>query len=344
MPTLMLPLAAFYTSPVFIIAVIVLAFVFLMGLLGLKTVQQANVMLIERFGRFHRTLQPGINIIWPIIDRPRGLEWREVTESVRGESVIRYVMRSTVDLREQVLDFPRQQVITKDNVMIGVNGLLYYQITDPKRGVYEIASLPSALEKLAQTTLRNIIGDLDLDATLSSRDDINGRMRKVLDDASDKWGVKVNRVELQDISPPESVREAMEKQMTAERARRAVIIEAEGSKESQILRAEGERDAEVARAEGSRQAAILQAEGEAKSRFSVAEGEALALKQITEALKDSKMDGAQYRVVATYLETLANIGAGSEGSKTVFLPFEASAALGGLGSIQELMKAATPNQ
>ncbi|MEZ5976184.1 MAG: stomatin-like protein [Planctomycetota bacterium] len=327
-------------SPVLIIALAVLGFVLLMGLMGLKTVQQANVMLIERFGRYSRTLQPGINIIWPIIDRPRGIEWREIVESVRGETIVNYVNRSVVDLREQVLDFPRQKVITRDNVVIEVNGLLYYQITDPKRAVYEIASLPVALEKLAQTTLRNILGDLDLDSTLSSRDEINSKMRQVLDDASDKWGVKVNRVELQDIAPPESVKAAMEKQMTAERDRRAVILEAEGIKQSKILRAEGERDAEIARAEGARRAAILEAEGEATARLSVAEGEAKALGNLAEALKGTSMDVSQYRVVANYLNTLAQIGAGGEGSKTVFLPFEASAALGGLGSIQEILKGA----
>ncbi len=333
------PIAA-VAEPLLIIGLIVLAFVVIMGLLGLKTVQQANVMLIERFGKFHRQLQPGINIIWPIIDKPRRIEWREVVEGVRGELIVNYVQRPTVDLREQVLDFPRQQVITRDNVMISVNGLLYYQITDPKRAIYEIASLPIALEKLAQTTLRNIIGDMDLDSTLSSRDDINTRMRTVLDDASDKWGVKVNRVEIQDISPPESVREAMEKQMTAERDRRARIIEAEGVKAANVLRAEGERDAEIARAEGERQAKILEAEGEAQSRLSVAQGEAEALRNLEAALSSTQMDGAQYRIVATYLKTLEQIGASKDGSKTVFLPFEASAALGGLGSIQEIMKAA----
>jgi regulator of protease activity HflC (stomatin/prohibitin superfamily) len=325
-------------NPLLIIALIVLAFVIVMGLIGLKTVQQASVILIERFGRYHRTLQPGINIIWPVVDKCRSLDWRVLTEGYDGELVVTYVKRKSVDLREQVLDFPRQQVITKDNVVIGVNGLLYYQITDSKRAVYEISNLPIALEKLAQTTLRNIIGDLDLDSTLSSRDEINGKMRKVLDDASDKWGVKVNRVELQDIVPPESVREAMEKQMTAERSRRATILEAEGVKQSKILRAEGERGAEIARAEGQRQASILEAEGEAAARMSVAEGEAKALLAVNAALATTKMDGAEYRVALRYLETLGQIGNGSEGSKTVFLPFESSAALGGLGAIQEILK------
>ena len=324
--------------PAIIIALIVLALVILMGLLGLKTVQQANIILVERFGRYHRTLYPGINILWPIIDKCRALDWRVVTEGYDGQPVISYIKRKTVDLREQVLDFPQQQVITKDNVVIGVNGLLYYQITDPNRAVYEIANLPIALEKLAQTTLRNIIGDLDLDSTLTSRDEINGKMRKVLDDASDKWGVKVNRVELQDISPPESVREAMEKQMTAERDRRATILEAEGIKTSKILRAEGERGAEIARAEGQRQASILEAEGEATARMSVAEGEANAIRMVNEALAETKMDGAEYRIAVRYLETLGEIGTNSEGSKTVFLPFESSSALGGLGAIQEMLK------
>ncbi|MCP5020912.1 MAG: SPFH/Band 7/PHB domain protein [bacterium] len=324
--------------PAVIIALIVLAFVVIMGLIGLKTVQQANVILIERFGRYHRTLNPGINIIWPVVDKCRALDWRVVTEGYDGEIMTTYVKRKSVDLREQVLDFPRQQVITQDNVVIGVNGLLYYQITDPNRAVYEIANLPIALEKLAQTTLRNIIGDLDLDSTLTSRDEINGKMRQVLDDASDKWGVKVNRVELQDIQPPETVREAMEKQMTAERDRRAAILEAEGVKQSKILRAEGERGAEIARAEGSRQASILEAEGEAAARMSVAEGEAKALEMVNAALADTKMDSSEYRIAVKYLEMLGQVGTSSDGSKTVFMPFESSSALGGLGAIQELLK------
>lgn len=168
---------------------------------GLKIIRQAEVMLVERLGKFHRLLEPGINIIWPFIDRPRRITWRAKVATPRGP-VNRSYMTDTIDLREQVFDFPEQSVITRDNVVIEVNGLLYYQVTDPKRAVYEVANLPNAIEKLAQTTLRSIIGEMELDATLASRDDINSKMRAVLDDATDKWGVKVNRVELQDISPP----------------------------------------------------------------------------------------------------------------------------------------------
>ncbi len=323
-------------DPILILLLALIGFVVLMGLLGLRTVKQASVVIIERLGRFHRVLQPGINIIWPILDRPRPIAWRIYTETRDGQPWVRFLPRSFVDLREQVLDFPRQQVITCDNVVIGVNGLLYYQITDPKRAVYEVANLPNAIEKLAQTTLRAIIGELDLDSTLSSREEINGRMRTVLDEASDKWGVKVNRVEIQDIVPPETVRETMEKQMTAERDRRARILEAEGIKQSQILKAEGRRDAAIAEAEGSKRAAVLRSEGEAEARLKVAEGEALALERIRTALGGSQFDNASYRIATRYLQTLASIGKQSDGSKTVFLPFEASAALGGLGSVREL--------
>ncbi len=326
-------------DPLLLILLAITAFVIVMGMLGLKTVKQAQVVIIERLGKFHRVLQPGINIIWPILDKRRPIQWRAVAEGHDGEPLVHYLPRGHVDLREQVLDFPRQQVITKDNVLIGVNGLLYYQITDPKRAVYEVANLPNALEKLAQTTLRNIIGDLDLDATLTSRDEINGKMRTVLDDASDKWGVKVNRVELQDITPPESVKVAMEKQMTAERDRRARILEAEGVKQAQILHAEGQRDAAIAEAEGDKRAQVLRSEGDAEARQRVAEGEAEALRRVGAALEGARLDPSEYRIASEYLETLAQIGSQREGDKTVFLPFEASSALGGLGGIRELFQA-----
>ncbi len=326
-------------DPLLLIFLAVTAFVVVMGMLGLKIVKQAQVVIIERLGKFHRVLQPGINIIWPIIDKRRPLQWRVVTEGYEGDPVISYLPRHYVDLREQVLDFPRQQVITKENVVIGVNGLLYYQITDPKRAVYEVANLPNALEKLAQTTLRNIIGDLDLDATLTSRDEINGKMCKVLDEASDKWGVKVNRVELQDITPPESVKVAMEMQMTAERDRRARILEAEGVKRAQVLQAEGKRDAAIAEAEGERRSQVLRAEGDAEARRQVAEGEAQALRLVGEALEGERMEPAEYRLAVNYLGALGEIGAQRSGDKTVFLPFEAGAALAGLGGIKELFRA-----
>jgi len=305
------------------VALVVL--VILLALRGLKIVRQAEVVIVERLGRFHKILMPGINIIWPFIDRPRQIAWRMRIDTARGP-MTRSINASSVDLREQVFDFPEQSVITADNVVIEVNGLLYYQVTDPKRAIYEVANLPMAIEKLAQTTLRNIIGEMELDTTLSSRDEINAKMREVLDEATDKWGVKVNRVELQDISPPESVQVAMEKQMRAERERRAVILEAEGQKQSQILKAEGHRESAIAMAQGERQSRILRAEGEAQG-----------LSIVRQALEGLEADPAQYQIALTYLDTLGNLGANSKGDKTVFLPFESAALLSGIGGVREIL-------
>src|SRR5690606_30679799 len=180
---------------------------------------------------------------------------------------------SRIEMRESVYDFPRQSVITKDNVITEINAMLYFQIVDPIKAVYEISNLPDAIEKLTQTTLRNVVGEMDLDETLSSRDTINSKLRAVLDQATDKWGVKVNRVELQDINPPVTIRDAMEKQMRAERDKRAKILEAEGTKAQLSLEAEGHKVAEINQAEGEKQAQILRAEGEAQARLKVAEAE-----------------------------------------------------------------------
>ncbi len=294
---------------------------------GLKIVRQAEVMIVERLGKYHRMLQPGINIIWPFVDRARKISWRSKVQTGRG-AMVRTWETDRVDLREQVFDFPEQQVITRDNVVIEVNGLLYYQVTDPKRAVYEVANLPNAIEKLAQTTLRSIIGEMDLDQTLSSREEINAKMREVLDDATDKWGVKVNRVEIQDIRPPVSVQDAMEKQMRAERDRRAQILEAEGIKQAQILRAEGQRDAAIAEAEGARKARILRAEGEARG-----------LEVVRDALAGLATDPAQYQIALTYLATLQHLAAESRGDKVVFMPYESASVLGGIGSIREVLGA-----
>ena len=310
-----------YVVPAFIAVVLIGA------ALGLKIVTQAEVMVIERLGKFRRILVPGLNLIFPLVDKPRPILWRTRVTNLKGVDIVREQNSKTVDLREQVFDFPKQSVITADNVVIEINGLLYYQITDPRRAVYEVKNLPNAIEKLAQTTLRNIIGELALDATLSSRDEINGKMRTVLDDATDKWGVKVNRVEIQDIDPPTTVREAMEMQMRAERERRATILEAEGVKQSKILRAEGERGSLIAEAEGARQSRILRAQGEAES-----------IAVVAAALEREQMNPADYLIAMKYLATLSEIGVGSGGDKTVFLPFESSAALGSLGSLREMFK------
>jgi regulator of protease activity HflC (stomatin/prohibitin superfamily) len=219
-------------------------------------------MVIERLGKYHRILQSGVNILWPFFDKPRRIQWRFTATDINGQKIIRTSDIERIDLRETVYDFPRQNVITKDNVTMTIDTILYFQITDPVRTVYEIANLPDAIEKLTQTTLRNVIGDLDLDQTLTSRDTINAKLRSILDDASDKWGVKVNRVELQDIAPPPDIKGAMEKQMRAERDRRAAILEAEGQKTSAVLVAEGNKEAEIARAEGEKRATVLVAEGQ----------------------------------------------------------------------------------
>jgi regulator of protease activity HflC (stomatin/prohibitin superfamily) len=304
-------------------------FAIVLAVFGLKVVHQAEVVVVERLGKYNRTLQPGINFIFPLVDRPRAIAWRSIVTNLKGANIVKEEHTSRVDLREQVFDFPKQSVITSDNVVIEINGLLYYQITDPKRAVYEVANLPNAIEKLAQTTLRNIIGDLGLDQTLSSRDDINTQMRAVLDEATDKWGVKVNRVEIQDIDPPHTVREAMEMQMKAERERRAVILEAEGIKRSQVLRAEGHRDADIARGEGDRQSNILRAEGESKS-----------LQLVADALRGENLDPSQYLIATKYLTTLGEIGGSeSRADKTIFVPYEATGVMSSVGMLKEMFTA-----
>ena len=225
-------------SIILAVLVVILAIVVISA--GVKVVPQSETRVVERLGRFHSVLAPGLNFIVPFIDRPKTIYTRRIENSIGNRTIVKTVATSIIDLREQVYDFPAQQVITRDNVTTEINALLYFQITDPKKAVYEIDNLPNAIEKLTQTSLRNVIGELELDETLSSRDTINSRLQNILDDATNKWGVKVNRVELQDITPPESVREAMEKQMQAERNRRAEILNAEGEKQSLILRSEGE--------------------------------------------------------------------------------------------------------
>ncbi len=302
---------------------------------GLRIIGQAEVMLIERLGKFNKMLTSGPNVIIPIIDRPRSILWRYTIQDPRKPGRNLYVTKSNerIDLREIVYDFPRQNVITRDNVTLEINALLYFQITDPMKAVYEIQNVPDAIEKLTQTTLRNVVGELDLDDTLTSRDTINLKLRGILDDATDKWGVKVNRVELQDIIPPPQIRDDMEKQMRAERERRAQVLTAEGQKRSAILSAEGVRESAIATAEGERQAAILTASGEAEARLLVAKAEADAIKSVVEAVGTSA-DSVQYLVAIKYIDALERIAESPQ--KTVFLPYEASGVLGAIGSIQKL--------
>ena len=320
--------------PLVIIGTLVV-FIIIFAIRGFKIIQQSETMVIERLGRYHRTLSPGINVIWPIFDVPRSIEWRFIKTDVNGNTIVRKDTVTRIDLRETVYDFPSQSVITRDNVGIEINALLYFQITDPKRAVYEIANLPDAVEKLTQTTLRNVIGELDLDHTLTSRDTINNKLRTILDEASDKWGVKVNRVELQDITPPKDVITAMEKQMRAERDRRAAILEAEGRKQAAILEAEGIRQSEINKAEGLKQSLILKATGEAEARVKVAEAEAEAITRVTKAIMESGGNPTTYLIALKYIETMKEMVSGKE-NKVVYMPYEASALIGSVGSIRDM--------
>ena len=309
-----------------LIVIVVLAIVLVKKTLVI--IPQSETKIIERLGRYYATLKPGINIIIPFIDRAK-----DIVALKNG----RYTYTNTIDLREQVYDFDRQNVITKDNIQMQINALLYFQIVDPFKAVYEINNLPNAIEKLTQTTLRNIIGEMELDQTLTSRDTINTKLRGVLDDATNKWGIKVNRVELQDITPPASVLQAMEKQMQAERDKRATILTSEGEKQSQILQSEGEKAAKINRAEAEKQQAILIAEGEATARIRKAEAEAQAIEKITAAVGKST-NPANYLLAQNYIKMLQEVASGDK-SKTVFLPYEASGLMGSLGGIKELFKA-----
>lgn len=304
---------------------------------GLKIIRQGETKVIERLGRYHSTLSSGVNIIWPILDRPRKVYTRYMVTKPNGMTHAIIRMSDVIDLREQVYDFPEQSVITKDNVTTSINALLYFQITDPFKSVYEIENLPNAIEKLTQTTLRNIIGELELDETLTSRDTINSRLREVLDDATNKWGVKVNRVELQDITPPETVRQAMEQQMQAERERRAKILKAEGDKTSKILYSEGEKEAQINQAAAQKESQILLAQGEAEAKILQAKAEAEAIEKLAEAIKGSNSDPATYQLALKYIETLKEMTSGKD-NKTVYIPYEASSLLSSIGSIKEMLK------
>lgn len=306
------------------ITLVVLAIIFVK--MAVIIIPQSETKIIERLGKYYATLKPGINIIIPFIDRAK-----EIVTLNRG----RYMYSNNIDLREQVYDFDKQNVITKDNIQMQINALLYFQIVDPFKAVYEINNLPNAIEKLTQTSLRNVIGELELDETLTSRDTINSRLQTILDDATNKWGVKVNRVELQDITPPESVRVAMEKQMQAERNRRAEILNAEGEKRSLILRSEGEKASKINEAEAIKQSEILRAEGEAQAIILNAQAEADAILRVAQAVSDTRTDPATYMLAMKYIETLKEMTSGQD-NKTVYIPYEASSVLSSIGSIKSL--------
>ena len=312
-------------AAIVLIAIVVLAIIFVK--MAVVIISQSETRIVERLGRYYATLKPGINVIIPFIDRPKA-----IITMHRG----RYIYSNTIDLREQVYDFDKQNVITKDNIQMQINALLYFQIVDPFKAVYEINNLPNAIEKLTQTTLRNIIGEMELDQTLTSRDTINTKLRAVLDEATNKWGIKVNRVELQDIIPPSSVLQAMEKQMQAERNKRAAILTSEGQKQSEILKSEGEKTSTINRAEAAKQQEILRAEGEAQARIRRAEAEAIAINKITEAVGRST-NPANYLLAEKYIQMMEDLAQGDK-AKTVYLPYEATNLMGSLGGIKELFK------
>jgi regulator of protease activity HflC (stomatin/prohibitin superfamily) len=280
-----------------LIVLVVVALVVLITLSrGIRIVPQARAGIVERLGRYHRTLDAGLALVVPYVDRVKPL----------------------IDLREQVVSFPPQPVITEDNLVINIDTVIYFQVTDPKSATYEIADYIAAIEQLTVTTLRNVIGGMTLEDTLTSRDQISGALRHVLDEATGKWGIRVNRVELKAVDPPASIQEAMEKQMRAERDRRAAILTAEGVKQSQILTAEGEKQSAILRAEGQREAQILQAEGQSK-----------AIETVFEAIH--RGDADPKLLAYQYLQVLPQIAQG-ESNKVWIIPSEFTKALDQLGA------------
>ncbi len=294
------------------VVVVILALLFALIVLSrtIVIVKQADTAIVERLGRYQRTLTPGLSILMPIVDR----------------------IRERVDMREQVASFPPQPVITEDNLVVSIDTVIYFQVTDPKAATYEISSYILGIEQLTVTTLRNVIGSMDLEEALTSRDMINGQLRGVLDEATGKWGIRVNRVELKAIDPPPTVQEAMEKQLRAERERRAAILTAEGAKQSAILNAEGSKQAAVLEAEADAEAAVLRANGEAKARIIAADAEAAAVAKIYEGLRQA--DPQPNELAHRYLQALPEVAQG-DANKVWVVPAELTNAI---GSITEAMK------
>src|SRR6266513_5753452 len=289
----------------------------------IRIVPQATVMLVERLGRFDKVASSGLNLLWPFIDRPRAVYWTNTRPGI-----------TSIDLREQYIDLPPQPVITRDNVTIHVDSVVYWQITDPVKAVYEMNDLVGGIVQLTITGMRAVMGDMDLDHTLSQRDQINGKLRLILDEATDKWGVKVTRVDVKNINPPDDVRITMEKQMTAERTRRALVLQAEGERQAAITRAEGEKQAAVTRSEGEKQSAILAAEGAAEARQRNAQAEAQAIAQVAQAMQEHG-NPAQYLITTRYSESLRDMTKGNN-AKVIFMPVETASMLSSVGAIKEM--------
>jgi regulator of protease activity HflC (stomatin/prohibitin superfamily) len=291
-----------------LIPIIIVALIVIVTLARtIRIVPQAQAGVVERFGRYSRTLTPGLTLVVPFVDRIRAL----------------------IDLREQVVSFPPQPVITEDNLVVNIDSVIYFQVTDAKAATYEIANYIQAIEQLTVTTLRNVIGGLALEKTLTSRDEINGQLRGVLDDATGKWGIRVNRVELKAIDPPASIQDSMEKQMRADREKRATILQAEGARQSEILQAEGEKQSAILRAEGEKQATMLQAEGQAK-----------AIETVFSAIHEGKPDAEL--LAYQYLQMLPQIAQG-ESNKLWIIPSDLQQTIGRVaGAVKELGTAAPP--
>jgi len=292
---------------VFLVVIIVLS--------GIRIVRPWERGVVEFLGRYSRTVNPGLRIIIPIFERMR-----------------------KVDMREQVVDVPPQEVITKDNVVVTVDAVIYFEVTDPVKVLYNVANFYLAVTKLAQTNLRNIIGDLQLDESLTSREKINSQLRAILDEATDKWGVRVTRVELQRIEPPGDVTQAMHRQMKAERDRRAAILEAEGIKQSEILKAEGHKQAAILKAEGDAEAIRKVADAEKYKKIAIAEGEAEAIIKVFESIHKGRP--TPQLVAIKYLEALRAIADGR--ASKVFIPYESAEALGAAGALREIFKDLPP--
>ena len=288
-----------------------LALVIFIGFKTIKVVKQSEVYIIERLGKFHKVADAGLTIIVPFIDH----------------------VRSIVSLKQQTMDIPPQGVITHDNVTITIDTVVFYKITDPAKAVYEIQSLKKGIEYLAITTIRDVVGKMDLDETFSSRDNINDQLRVILDEATDQWGCKVDRVEIKDITPPADIRDAMEKQMNAERNKRAQILQAEGERQSAITLAQGKKEAAILAAEADKEAAIRRAAGEAEAIKQVAEAKAQEIAMVYEAMMKSNPD--EKLVQLKSLETLKEVANGD--ANKVFIPFEATSALSSLGAVKEIL-------
>jgi regulator of protease activity HflC (stomatin/prohibitin superfamily) len=275
---------------------------------SVRIIPQATAGIVERFGRYHRTLNAGLNMVTPFVDR----------------------LRPLIDLREQVVSFPPQPVITRDNLVVGIDTVIYFQVTDPKAATYEVANYITAVEQLTVTTLRNVVGGMDLETVLTSRDQINTELRKELDEATGKWGIRVGRVELKAIEPPSSIQDSMEKQMRADRDKRAAILSAEGNKQSAILNAEGERQAAVLKARGESEAVVLRAEADAKAQAARARGQAEAITTVFRAIHEGNPD--QRLLAYQYMQMLPQIAQG-DANKVWIVPSEIGKALEGIGGL-----------